>query len=83
MKSLFALVLVTLVSASAISQKDSATLLKEVETKLSNHTPVSSVLTDKTYAALHPLVNFREIVKKYSSADILNIDAGNEPGKED
>jgi protocatechuate 3,4-dioxygenase beta subunit len=81
MKSQFILVLTTLVSISAISQKDSATLLREVETKLRNHTQVSSVLTDKTYASLHPLVNFREMVKKYSSAEVLNIATSDEPGK--
>jgi protocatechuate 3,4-dioxygenase beta subunit len=81
MKSQFILVLTTLVSISAISQKDSATLLREVETKLRNHTPVSSVLADKTYVSLHPLISFREMVKKYSSADVLNIAASDEPGK--
>jgi protocatechuate 3,4-dioxygenase beta subunit len=81
MKSQLILVLTTLVSVSAISQKDSATLLREAETKVRNHTPVSSVLTDKTYASLHPLINFREMVKKYSSAEILNIVTSDEPGK--
>ncbi|HET6994434.1 MAG TPA: hypothetical protein VFI06_05615 [Chitinophagaceae bacterium] len=81
MKRLILIVSITLVSISASSQKDSATLLREVETKLRDHAPVSSVLTDKTYVSLHPLVNFREMVKKYSSSDVLNIAAKDEPGK--
>ena len=67
---------------TAHSQADSSLLLKQAEIKLQNHSStVSSILTDKTYASLHPLIIFREIIRKYSSAGVLGITANDEPGK--
>jgi protocatechuate 3,4-dioxygenase beta subunit len=76
------IVLTVFVARTAASQTDSSALLKEAAMKLQNHIAnVSSVLIEKNYASLHPLVTFREMIKKYSSPDMLTITPHDEPGK--
>ncbi len=82
MKLLFSALLISVcMGGTAVAQTDSATLLKQANLKLQNHAPVSTILTDKTYLSLHPLISFREMIKKFSSADILSIAENEEPGK--
>lgn len=64
------------------AQTDSVFLLKEIETKLKNKSAsVSSILTDKNYLLLHPLTDFRELIKKYCATDPVKITTDTEPGK--
>src|SRR6185503_5377260 len=81
MKSLLFLWLFSGLAGAALSQTDSSTLLKKAETKLHNNSSVSSVLTDKTLASLHPLTPFREMIRNHSSPEVLTIATADEPGK--
>jgi protocatechuate 3,4-dioxygenase beta subunit len=65
-----------------MSQNDSSILLKDAEARLQNHTAdVSSILTNKTFATLHPLASFRAMVQKNASANVLTIAPDDEPGR--
>jgi protocatechuate 3,4-dioxygenase beta subunit len=76
------LLLSILVSRMAVAQTDSLSLLKEAAMKLQNHSAtVSFLLIEKKYSSLHPLVSFREMIRKYSSSDVLTIAPDDEPGK--
>ncbi len=83
MKSLLALLSLSLfVSKVSFSQSDSAALLKDADMKLQNHSAdLSSILTNKTYASLHPNTGFREMIKKHASTNALAIAPNDEPGK--
>ena len=64
------------------AQPDSLSLLNEVTTKLENKSAtVSFILTDKKYLSIHPATAFRELIKTYSTADVLKITTAGEPGK--
>lgn len=64
------------------AQTDSISSLSEIEVKLKNKSAsVSSILSDKNYLALHPLTPFRELIKKYCTADPVKITTNAEPGK--
>ena len=81
MKQLFLVTFVCL-ARIAFAQTDSSSLLKETEAKLqNNNSTVSSILTDKKYLSLHPLISFRELVRKHASQDVLRIAPEGEPGK--
>lgn len=80
-KSLFFFILICC-ACFAKSQSDTAQLLKQIDVKLrGNPSAVSSVLSDKSYVALHPLISFREMIKTNAAAAILNIAPADEPGK--
>ncbi len=65
----------------AVAQSDSTALLKEAEYKLADKSAsVSSILSDKKYVTIHPQTPFRELIKKYSTTDALNIVTADEPG---
>ena len=65
-----------------LAQADTTSLLNEAETKLKNKSAsVSSMLTDKNYLLLHPLTDFRELIKKYCRAEPVKITTDTEPGK--
>jgi len=82
MKSFLLPLLLSCFAGIAISQPDSSALLKQAELKLKDHnSTVSLILTDKSYMSLHPLTTFREMIRKYSSADVLSIATQDEPGK--
>jgi protocatechuate 3,4-dioxygenase beta subunit len=82
MKSFTALLLSVFIYKTSISQNDSAALLKDAELKLQNHTAdASSLLTNKTYASLHPMTSFREMIKKHAPTGALSITMDEEPGK--
>ena len=82
MKSFTALLLPVIICKIAIAQTDSTTLLKDAEMKLQNRTAdASSVLTNKTYASLHPVARFREMIKKHAPTGVLTITTDDEPGK--
>lgn len=63
------------------AQADTAILIKEVQTKLSNGSSNSAILTDKKYLAAHPATSFRELIKQHATTAILNIATAEEPGK--
>jgi len=82
MKLLFALAILFYNSLVLNAQKDSLVLLNEAKTKLQNKTiSVSDILTDKKYLSIHPLTEFREMIKVNSDAGILKITTPEEPGK--
>ena len=81
MKAFFLTLLLALSSIHTIrAQQDTSALLKEVGIKLKNGS-ISSVLGDKKYLLLHPETEFREMIKKHASTDVLSIAPDNEPGK--
>jgi protocatechuate 3,4-dioxygenase beta subunit len=63
------------------AQTDTTALLKEVETKLNAGSPVSQILQEKKYLAIHPDTRFRELINKNSTDKILAIAPDDEPGK--
>ena len=64
------------------AQKDSLVLLSEAKTKLqSKSVSVSDILTEKKYLSIHPLTEFKELIKANSNSDILKITIADEPGK--
>jgi protocatechuate 3,4-dioxygenase beta subunit len=82
MKSIVALLLVVFICKTSVSQTDSAALLKDIETKLKNHTTdASSILANKAYVSLHPATSFRAIIKEHAPIGVLSITTGDEPGK--
>jgi protocatechuate 3,4-dioxygenase beta subunit len=63
-------------------QQQSPSLLADAEAKLrSQGSTVSAVLTDTTYESLHPLIDFRDMIRKYCAASVLRIAPLNEPGR--
>ena len=82
MKSFILAMLLSVFTGIAMSQTDSSALLRQAELKLQNrNATVSSILTDKVYAPLHPMTSFREMIKKQAAAEVLSIASENEPGK--
>jgi protocatechuate 3,4-dioxygenase beta subunit len=82
MKIIIIACLVFFNSCRSTAQSDDQALLNEATTKLQNKSAtVSAILTDKKYLAIHPLTEFRELIKANSSNDILKITTENEPGK--
>ena len=82
MKLLSAIILFFCSSTILNAQKDSLPLLNEVKTKLQNKlVSVSDILTEKKYLSIHPLTEFRELIKINSGAGILKITTPDEPGK--
>jgi len=81
MKLFFSLVYLFVIAGGAISQADSALLLKQAAIRLQNHADVSTILTDKAYSRLHPLTSFREMIQKNASSNVLAITTTDEPGK--
>jgi protocatechuate 3,4-dioxygenase beta subunit len=82
MKYILYLCLVLCNSCSSTAQPGDSSLLKEVTTKLQNESAsVSVILSDKKYLSIHPLTDFRELIKANSSADIITIASPDEPGK--
>ncbi|HMK25372.1 MAG TPA: hypothetical protein VK483_05020 [Chitinophagaceae bacterium] len=69
-------------SCRSTAQPDDQGLLNEVTTKLQNKsTTVSDILTEKKYLPIHPLKEFRELIKANCTNDILKITTADEPGK--
>ena len=82
MKVLFAIIFFLYSSTLLNAQKDSLVLLNEAKTKLQNKSAtVSDILTEKKYLSIHPLTEFRELIKANSDANILKITTADEPGK--
>ena len=64
------------------AQPDPTALLSEVITKFQNKTgTVSDILTDTKFISIHPLEEFRELIKSNATPGILKITAPGEPGK--
>ena len=79
--SLIILLCATL-AGSLFAQQSKAVLIKEAEEKLKNNkASISQILTDKKYDAVHPETSFREIIEKYSKAEIISITTDTIPGK--
>ena len=82
MKYFLYLYLTFCISCKSISQQDSHSLLNEVTTKLQNKSAsVSAILSDKKYLTIHPLTDFRELIKTNSNTEVLKITTTDEPGK--
>lgn len=61
---------------------DKASLINEATNKLKDKTTtVSALLTDKDYLSLHADTEFRELIKKNCTPEILQITTSDEPGK--
>lgn len=61
---------------------EEASLVREAADQLKNKSAtVSSILTDKRYLPVHPLTEFRELIKNHCTADILQICTADEPGR--
>jgi len=82
MRSLLTCLLLVFAMQSSYAQSDSSLAVKNVAVMLQNgSTTVSGILTDKKYLPLHPDTDFRELIKKYSTAGSLAITTDDEPGK--
>jgi protocatechuate 3,4-dioxygenase beta subunit len=82
MKFILCLCLVFFNSCRSTAQPDDQTLLNEVTTKLQyKSATVSTILTEKKYLTIHPLTEFRELIKANCTTDILKITTTDEPGK--
>jgi protocatechuate 3,4-dioxygenase beta subunit len=82
MKNMLYLCLVLFYSCQSTAQTDDRKLLNEVTTNLQNKSAtVSAILTDKKYLTIHPLTEFRELIKTNSTTDTLKITTTDEPGK--
>ena len=82
MKYILYLCLVFFNSCKSTAQTGDISLLNEVTTKLQDKSAsVSAILTDKKYLPIHPLTEFRELIKTNSTTDILKITTTGEPGK--
>ena len=82
MKNILYLCLVLFNSCKLIAQTDDISLLNEVKTKLQNKSAsFSTILTEKKYLPIHPLTEFRELIKGNCTTDILKITTSDEPGK--
>ncbi len=82
MKYILYLYLVLFNSCRSTAQTGDISLLNEITTKLQNKSAsVSAILTDKKYLTIHPLTEFRELIKTNSTTDILKITTTGEPGK--
>jgi protocatechuate 3,4-dioxygenase beta subunit len=82
MKSYFPILLLLCTSVHSLSQPDTAGLMKQVRSQLSDHkSTVSSILTDKSYISVHPFTSFRELIRINATNDILRIAPDDEPGK--
>ncbi|HUR64772.1 MAG TPA: hypothetical protein VMZ03_00345 [Chitinophagaceae bacterium] len=74
--------LLFLYCCKSTAQTDNASLLADARAKIKNNTAtISSVLTDKKYLPVHPLSEFRELIKANASAAVLEITPPDEPGK--
>jgi protocatechuate 3,4-dioxygenase beta subunit len=82
MKYVLCLCLVLFNYYKPAAQTSDMSLLNEVTTKFQNKSAsVSAILTDKKYLSIHPLTEFRELIKTNSTTDILKITTADEPGK--
>ena len=69
-------------SCQSTAQPGDQALLNEATTKLQNKSvTVSAILTEKKYLSIHPLTEFRELIKANCTNDILKITTADEPGK--
>src|SRR5258705_8301428 len=69
-------------SCRSTAQPGDETLLNEATTKLQNKSAtVSVILTEKKYLSIHPLTEFRELIKANCNTDILKMTTSDEPGK--
>lgn len=81
MKAFFLTLLLALSSIHTIlAQQDTSALLTEAAIKLKKGS-VSPVLANKKYLLLHPKTEFREMIKKHASTDVLTIAPDDEPGR--
>lgn len=82
MKYILYLCLVFFNNCKSTAQPGDTSLLNEVRTKLQNKSAsVSAILSDKKYLSIHPLTDFRELIKANNGTDILTIVTPDEPGK--
>jgi protocatechuate 3,4-dioxygenase beta subunit len=74
--------LLFLCCCKSTAQPDNAALIAEAKTKFQNNpATVSAILTDKKYLPVHPVSEFRELIKANASTAVLTITPADEPGK--
>jgi len=79
---MLSILLCTTISNASFCQLNKETLIKEVEEKLkTNKATISQILTDKKYDAVHPETSFRELIKKYCTAEVISIAIDTIPGR--
>lgn len=61
--------------------QDSSKLLLLASQQLENGFPVSNILSDTSFMAIHPNSSFRRLIRKYAGTDPLTIAAASEPGE--
>lgn len=61
--------------------QDSTKLLLLASQELENGFSTSTVLSDTIFMAIHPNSSFRQLIRKYSTADLLTIASPTEPGE--
>lgn len=66
---------------SLAGSAQNVSLLQEASGRLKNGEKLSAILTDQKYFIIHPLTDFRELIKEHSIAEILKITPNGEPGK--
>jgi protocatechuate 3,4-dioxygenase beta subunit len=82
MKFILSLCLLIFNSCRSTAQTEDSALLNEATAKLQNKSAtVSTILTDKKYLPIHPLTEFRELIKANCNTAILKITTPDEPGK--
>jgi protocatechuate 3,4-dioxygenase beta subunit len=68
------------ISCTSLAQDD-AKMIQQTDADLANgKTTISRVLSDKNYMQLHPVTEFREVIKKYAKAEKIIMVTGDEPG---
>jgi len=79
---ILSILLCTSISNASFCQLNKETLIKESEEKLkTNKATISQILTDKKYDAVHPETSFRELMKKYCTAEVISIATDTIPGR--
>jgi protocatechuate 3,4-dioxygenase beta subunit len=79
---ILSILLCTAFSNASFCQLNKETLIKEAEEKLkTNKASISQILTDKKYDAVHPETEFRELIKKYCTSEIISIATDTIPGR--
>lgn len=68
------------ISCTSLAQ-DETKMIQQLDADLANgKTTISKVLSDKNYMALHPITEFREVIKKHAKAEKVKMITDDEPG---
>lgn len=68
------------ISCTSLAQ-DQAKMIQQLDADLANgKTTISKILTDKSYMDLHPITEFREVIKKHAKAEKVILITDDESG---